>query len=74
MKPDRNDLLHLESCALIVIAVGAFLPWWVACIVALVLGIGKELYDREHGGVPSWHDVACDILGIALGVALTAIT
>jgi len=73
MKPDRNDLLHVETCALIVVAVAALLPMWVACIVALLAGIGKELYDREHGGVPSWGDIICDCAGVALGALLTII-
>lgn len=67
MKPDRNDLLHIESCALIVIIVGAFLPLWSACLAALVAGIVKELWDREHGGVPSWCDIFLDIVGIIIG-------
>lgn len=73
MKINRNDLLHIESCALIVIVLGAFLPLWSACVIALVLGIVKELWDREHGGVPSWSDLAWDAAGVALGAILTII-
>lgn len=70
MKPDRNDLLHIESCALIVVALGCFLPWWAAGLIALAAGIGKELWDKYHGGVPSWGDVAWDAAGVLVGVGL----
>lgn len=26
----RNDLLHVESCALIAVAASTVLPWWAA--------------------------------------------
>jgi len=71
MKPDRNDLLHVESCALLALLLLAFLPWWAACSATLAVGIGKEVYDKEHGGVPSWSDLLCDCAGVALGIILT---
>lgn len=67
----RTDgLLHLETSALIAIALSLFLAWWIAGLITLAIGIGKELYDKEHGGVASWHDIGCDIGGIALGLLL----
>ncbi len=68
MRPDRNDLLHIESCALIVVFLGAFLPLWLACLTALVAGIGKELWDKYHGGVSSWGDVMWDLCWISVGI------
>lgn len=67
----RTDgLLHLETSALITVAVAKFAPLWVAVIAALLIGIGKELYDKKHEGVASWHDVICDIAGVAIGAAI----
>lgn len=66
----RDGLLHLETCALIVIVAGLLVPWWAAGLIALCAGIGKEFWDKEHGGVANWHDVICDAIGIALGVGL----
>ena len=70
MKIDRNDLLHIESCALIVIVLLLFLPWWAACPLTLLVGIGKELWDKEHGGVPSWSDIVFDLIGIVVGMGI----
>ena len=64
----RDGLLHMETCALIVIVVGLAVPWWAAGLVGLAAGIGKELWDKRHNGVPSWHDVICDLSGIAVGI------
>lgn len=65
----RDGLLHIESCALITVVFGLFLPWWGACLVAFVAGIGKELWDTKHG-VANWHDVICDIIGVVAGAVL----
>ena len=66
----RDGLLHLETCALIVVLFSAIVPVWVASVVAFLAGIGKELWDLEHGGVASWHDLICDCMGIAVGIGL----
>jgi hypothetical protein len=67
---DRNDLLHVESCALIALLLLTCLPWWAACAITLAVGIGKELYDKEHGGVCTWSDIVFDIVGIMLGMGV----
>ena len=70
----RTDgLLHLETSAILCVVFTAFLPWWGASAATLAIGVGKELWDKEHGGVATWHDVICDIIGILLGLALTLI-
>ena len=73
MKLKRDSLLHAETCALIAVVTGLLLPWWGAGLVALAASIGKELWDREHGGVPSWSDVLWDILGVLAGTAFNLI-
>jgi hypothetical protein len=69
---NRDGLLHLETCALIVLAFSLFLPWWIAGLVSLAAGIGKEIWDRKHG-VCDWHDVVCDLIGVVIGIVLTVI-
>lgn len=67
----RTDgLLHLETSAILCVVFASFLPWWGAAIATLAIGFGKELYDKERGGVASWHDIIFDVIGIALGVGL----
>lgn len=73
MKIRTDSLLHFETCALIAIVAGLLLPWWGAVIVALAAGIGKELWDKTHNGVPSWSDVLWDIVGAAVGAVITII-
>lgn len=68
----RDGFLHAETCALIAIAVSLFLPWWAGGVAALLAGIAKELWDLKHG-VASWHDIICDLAGIAVGVAVSVI-
>ena len=66
----RDGLLHIESCALIAAACGLFLPWWLAGAISLAAGAGKEIWDIRHG-VASWHDVICDLIGVAIGTTIT---
>jgi hypothetical protein len=69
----RDSLLHAETCALIAVVAGLFLPWWGAGLVALTAGIGKEIWDRYHGGVPSWADLGWDAVGAAIGALIALI-
>lgn len=41
-----------------------------AGILTFVVGAGKELWDRDHGGHPSWRDLAIDIAGGAAGAVV----
>lgn len=68
-----DSLLHFETSALIVVCVSLLLPWWAAALVALAFGVGKEIWDRYHGGTPSWDDIIWDVIGIMLGVAITLV-
>jgi uncharacterized protein YfiM (DUF2279 family) len=36
-----------------------------ATVAASAVSVGKELYDREFGGDPSWKDLTWDAAGIA---------
>ena len=73
MKIRSDSAAHFGVSALLVVILGLLLPWWGAAAGALAIGIGKELYDKKHGGVASWHDVICDLAGIALGVLIVCV-
>ena len=73
MKIGRDGFLHIETCALIAVVSGIILPWWAAGTIALLAGIGKEIWDKYRGGVPSWHDVICDLIGVAAGTIITVL-
>ena len=36
--------------------------------VALTAGVGKELWDLNGGGTPSWRDLTWDVAGAATGL------
>ncbi len=38
--------------------------------VSLAAGIGKELWDASGNGHPSWKDLAWDVAGLAVGLAI----
>ena len=63
----RDKLLHAETAALIVVVVSLLFPWWVGAIVAVIASFGKELWDKYHGGVPSWADIGADMIGVGIG-------
>ena len=44
-------------------------PWQRALLNVAVIGAGKELYDRTHGGKFDWGDMAADGVGAFLGEA-----
>lgn len=71
----RTDgLLHMLVSALLVVAFGWIRPLWVAPAVAMAIGIAKEIYDKVSGkGTAEWHDIICDIIGIAVGFGLLAL-
>ena len=70
----RDGLLHLTVSALLVIAISVLLPVWLSALIALLIGIGKEIWDKYHGGACNWHDVICDVAGIAVGLIIVIIT
>ncbi len=65
----RDDLLHIETCALIAVIVALVLPWWAGGLVAICAGIGKELWDINHG-VSTWKDVIYDFIGAIIGTVI----
>ena len=62
-----DKILHAETCALITIIASLFLPVWAGALIAIALGVGKEIWDKHHGGVPSWLDLLADIAGTCIG-------
>lgn len=66
----RDKLLHAETCALIVIVAALFINVWWAGLLGLAFGIGKEIWDKHNGGVPSWLDLLADIVGCAVGMTV----
>lgn len=65
----EDKLKHIVVSAIICVALNLFLPWWVAGLITLAIGVGKEVYDKVTGkGHPEWKDLLADLVGILIGV------
>ena len=51
---------HVVVSAIIAVALNLFLPWWVAALITLAIGVGK--------GCSEWGDLLADVVGILIGV------
>lgn len=65
----KDDLLHILCSVIIMTVLGLLLPWWIAALVTLAVGILKELiWDKIlKKGTPEWRDLLNDIIGIIIG-------
>lgn len=65
-----DGLAHIVCSAALCGLLSLMLPMWVSIVATAAVGIGKELvWDKWLGkGSPSWKDLLCDLIGIALGV------
>ena len=65
----EDKLKHIVVSAIIAVALNLFLPWWVAGLITLAIGVGKEVYDKVTGnGHPEWRDLLANVVGILIGV------
>ena len=64
-----DGLLHMLCSAVLVSVISWFAPLWLAALLALLVGVGKEIiYDKlMKRGTPQWKDLVADIVGIAIG-------
>ena len=60
---------HLILSATIAVVLNLFLPWELAGMITLAVGIGKEIYDKASGkDCAEVKDIVCDIAGIIIGL------
>lgn len=65
----EDKLKHIVVSAIIAVVLNLLLPWWVAALIVLAIGIGKEVYDKTtNKGCPEWKDLLADIIGIIIGI------
>lgn len=64
-----DGLLHIVCSAALCGLLTLVLPLWVAIVATAAVGVAKELvWDLWLGkGSPSWKDLLCDLIGIAIG-------
>lgn len=64
-----DKLKHIVVSAIIAVTLNLFLPWLVAALITLSIGIGKEIYDKiSKKGHPEWKDLLDDLIGILIGI------
>lgn len=65
----EDKLKHIVVSAIIMVALSLVLPKWVAAMITLSIGIGKEVYDKmSKKGWAEWKDLVADCIGILIGV------
>lgn len=66
----QDGLAHILASLVLCTVLGVFLPLWAAVIIALAVGIIKELvWDLwMEKGTAEWRDIIADAVGILLGV------
>lgn len=64
-----DGLLHVIVSTIIVLIMQIVAPWWVAIIVSILIGVGKELiWDLWlRKGQIQVKDLICDLAGILIG-------
>ena len=71
----EDKLKHVVVSAIIAVVLNLFLPWWVAGLITLAIGVGKEVYDKLSGkGHPEWEDLVADVVGIGVGLSVGLLT
>ncbi len=67
----RTDgLLHILVSNLIALYLSGFIPLWIALLVAFLIGVGYEVYQKlSKKGCAEWHDIICDAGGVLLAAA-----
>ena len=46
----------------------------VAGFMVFFIGLGKEVYDSiKKGKSIEWHDLICDLIGIAIGLGVSSL-
>lgn len=64
-----DGMSHLILSATIAVGLNLVLPWELAGMITLAIGIGKEIYDKASGkGCAEVKDIVCDIVGILIGI------
>ena len=65
----EDGMAHVILSALLSSVLNLFLPWELACLLTLSIGVGKEIYDKRSGkGCAEVKDIVCDIVGILIGI------
>jgi hypothetical protein len=60
-----DKIAHYAVSYTIASMLSVFFDLYFACFLALMIGIGKEIYDNATDGTFDFYDLIADTLGIA---------
>lgn len=63
-----DGMMHVILSALISSVLTLIMPWWLAGMLTMGIGIAKEVYDSTGKGCAEWKDLVADLVGIVIGV------
>ena len=64
-----DGLTHMVISAILAGCLKHLIGVWAAMLIVLLIGIGKEIYDRRTDkGCAEFKDIACDLVGIMVGM------
>ena len=68
-----EGLAHLLVCMMLTMVLVPLMNLWLAILIVLCVGIGKELYDKFAKNTEfSTKDLICDVIGIIFGLCFVA--
>lgn len=68
-----DGLAHLLICMMLTMVLVPLMNLWLAILIVLCVGIGKELYDKFAKNTEfSTKDLICDVIGIIFGLCFVA--
>ena len=71
IRPDWG--MHFTVCALLVL--NCLMPLWAAVLLAVILAVGKELYDKYiKRTLFDWTDIYADLAGISFGILIRIVS
>ena len=80
MRIGKDKILHF-ACSfaielVLAVVLPSWLPWMRAALNVILIGGGKELYDKQHPDkhTADWLDLAADFIGAILGEVLVCMT
>ena len=72
-----DGLLHILVSMVVILCLQPLVGATIAICVAVLLGVGKEIYDRyiqcDNNREQILHDVVCDIVGIILAIIVVSV-
>lgn len=68
-----DGLAHLLVCMMLTMVLVPLMNLWLAILIVLCVGIGKELYGKFTKKTEfSTKDLICDVIGIVFGLCFVA--